>query len=94
MYIIGHTEGRRNGGKGHSQFLKAHKSHEGTIDVWSNRHNNKLLMESFSVRQLPSFGGVGGGPSYEISLHIIPKKAEKMAKNAPFQCPCKPFIIK
>ena len=39
----------------HSKLLKTHK----------------LLMESFSVRQLPSFGGVGGGPSYEISLHII-----------------------
>ena len=51
-------------------------------------------MESFSVRQLPSFGGVGGGPSHEISLHIIPKKAEKMVKNASFQRPCKPFIIK
>ena len=73
--------------------MKAHKSHEGTIDVWSNRQNNKVLIESFSVRQLPSFGGVGGGPFYEISLHIIPKKAEKMTKNAPFQRPCKPFII-
>ena len=28
-------------------------------------------MESFSVRQLPSFGGVGGGPSYEISFCVV-----------------------
>ena len=42
----------------------------------------------------PPSEGLGEVPSYEISLHIIPKKAEKMTKNIPFQRPCKPFIIK
>ena len=42
----------------------------------------------------PPSEGLGEVPLTKYPYILIQKKAEKMAKNAPFQCPCKPFIIK